>query len=69
LKKREQKNSLKISNSIDKMKRSYRQMTFFNRLAADPKNHISNVIIEQNKWLKVIQEEQPPFYDNAGEHE
>ena len=60
---------MKISNSIDKMKRSYRNMTFFNRLSNDVKMHIQNVIIEQNKWLKLIQEEQPPYYDTTGEHE
>jgi hypothetical protein len=40
LKKREQKYNIKITNSIDKMKKSYRHMTFFKRLAADPAKQI-----------------------------
>lgn len=66
LKKREGKYNLKISNSLDKVKRTYRHLQFYNRLSQDVKTHLQNVIIEQNRWLRVIQEEQNPFYDASG---
>eukprot|EP00347_Sterkiella_histriomuscorum_P018284 403346097 len=69
LKKRELKQNIKISNSIEKLKKAYRHMDFFNKMSGDVKTQLSNVIIEQNKWLKVIQEEQTPFYDYAGEQD
>ena len=61
LKRREKKYNLKIAESIDTMKRSYRHLHFYQRLAMDPKTQIQNVIIEQNKWLKIMQEERPLF--------
>ena len=57
LKLREQKYNTKIANAIEKAKRSFRQMDFYGKLTADPKTQIQNVVIEQNKWLKVMQEE------------
>ena len=39
------------------MKRNYRQMKFFERMGKDMKTQIENVLIEQNRWLKIMQEE------------
>ena len=44
-------------------------MDFYGKLTADPKTQIQNVVIEQNKWLKVMQEEQPPYQDLQSEHD
>jgi hypothetical protein len=52
---------LKVAESINNMKKSYRHLHFYNKLAANPKTQIQNVIIEQNKWLRVMQEERPFF--------
>lgn len=60
---------MKISNAIEKMKRNYRHMAFYEGMANDTKTSISNVIIDQNKWLRVLQEEQPPIYEVLTEHE
>ena len=57
LKKREKKYDEKISASIDQMRRSYRHLNFFNKLSIDVKAQVQNVIIEQNKWLRLMQEE------------
>jgi hypothetical protein len=46
MKKREYKYNMKISNGIEKMKRSYKHMAFFDRLAKDVKSSIQNVIID-----------------------
>jgi hypothetical protein len=40
LKRREKKYNDKISQGIDQMRRTYRQLHFFNRLAANPKVQI-----------------------------
>jgi hypothetical protein len=61
LKLREQKYNSKIAIAIEKAKRSYKHMDFFKRMAKDPKTQIQNVIVDQNKWLKVLQDEQPLF--------
>ena len=61
LKRREKKYNLKVAESIDSMKRSYRHLHFYQRLASNPKTQIQNVIIEQNKWLRIMQEERPLF--------
>jgi hypothetical protein len=61
LKRREKKYNLKVAESINNMKKSYRHLHFYNKLAANPKTQIQNVIIEQNKWLRVMQEERPFF--------
>lgn len=63
---------MKISNGIEKMKRSYRHMAFFDRLAKDVKSQIQNVIVDQNKWLKVLQDDNHQAmtsYDAATEHQ
>ena len=39
------------------MKRNYRQMIFFDRMSKNMKKEIENVLIEQNRWLKIMQEE------------
>ena len=43
------------------MRRLYRQMHFFKRVASNPKVQIQNVIMDQNKWLRIMQQEQPFF--------
>jgi hypothetical protein len=40
LKKREGKYNMKIANSIEKMKRNYRHMVFFDGMAKDVKTQI-----------------------------
>lgn len=69
LKRREKKYNLKVAESIDSMKRSFRHLHFYQRLAANPKNQIQNVIIEQNKWLRIMQEERPLFQVEDKEEE
>jgi len=67
LKKRELKCNLKIQGAIEKMKKNFVHADFFSRMAQDPKAQIQNVIIDQNKWLRVMQEE--PYYDTTAEHD
>ena len=45
-KRREKKYNLKVAESINNMKKSYRHMHFYNKMAANPKIQIQNVIIE-----------------------
>jgi hypothetical protein len=59
LKRREAKYDEKIGASIEAMKRSYRQKQFYNRLSGNVRTALTCTIIEQNKWLRVMQEEQP----------
>ncbi|TNV80672.1 hypothetical protein FGO68_gene14294 [Halteria grandinella] len=67
LKRREQKYDEKIGASIDALKRSYKQMQFFNRLSGNVRASLSSTIIEQNKWLRIMQEEQPSMYETSYE--
>jgi len=39
------------------MKMNHSQMTFYENLTAYPKKHLQNTIVEQNKLLKLLQEE------------
>jgi len=36
-------------------------MHFFKRVASNPKVQIQNIIMDQNKWLRIMQQEQPFF--------
>lgn len=65
LKRREEKYNQKISSAIEAMKRSYRHLHFFSKLQGNVKTHLQNVIIEQNRWLRIMQEEQPLFSEAA----
>lgn len=57
LKKREAKSDMKIAQAIEKMRRSHTQMQFYDSMVSDPKKHIQNKIIEQNEYLRMLQEE------------
>ena len=60
---------MRIANAIEKMKRYYRQMNLFDKLLADVKNQVQNVIIDQNKWLKVIMEDPSSLGNEYPPHE
>lgn len=67
VKRREQKYDEKISAAIAAMKRSYRQMNFFNRLSGNVRTALTSTILEQNRWLRIMQEEQPSLYEASYE--
>lgn len=67
VKRREQKYDEKINAAIAAMKRSYRQMNFFNRLSGNVRTSLSSTILEQNRWLRIMQEEQPSLYEASYE--
>ena len=63
LKQREQKYNDKLFSAIAQMKRGYRHLHFFNNLSSNVKGSLQSVILQQNRWLRIMQEEQPPIYD------
>jgi hypothetical protein len=46
MKKRELKYNGKIANNIDKLKKAYRHMVFYEKLSKDPQTKLSNIIVE-----------------------
>ena len=57
LRKREAKCDRKIAESIEKMSRCHYQMEFFDSMQHDVRKHIQNKIIEQNSYLRMLQQE------------
>jgi len=57
LRQREHKYNDKIHAALSQIQRSYRHMHFFNRLARNVKTTLQNTILQQNKWLRIMQEE------------
>lgn len=57
LKQKECQYNDKIHAAISQMKRSYKQMHFFNRLGGNVKAALLGVIVQQNRWLRVMQED------------
>lgn len=49
------------------MKRNYRHLHFFNKLTGNLRQTLSSTIIEQNRWLRIMQEEQPSLYEASQE--